>query len=310
MQNNPSQGPVQYMMTRAPQMQQQVYAQQAMQQQALAQTPQQDVQQMIQQVMQQQVAGLHGQIQQSVQQSLGNYIAGLQSQIDLLKNGQGRSSSINLQLPYQDIAGLKEYPGLIPFPIPQTKEMLTGAAGTQRYGVDNSTVVATFPTQSAVPYYAVSFRFGLFKTITQGNDLLFAWLPLSAKRMVDFDTTRALYSGLDGQFNIESSGQNLIWQSGDIPSEQADGNERWGYVLPCEVKVAQGETITVSYTPINPAPTANEEYRLFCTMFGYKMVNREALITVADSHRITNAENLQQVQQVQVGNYPTVYTAQ
>jgi hypothetical protein len=247
----------------------------------------------VQQMMQQQANAIYGQVQGMVQQHTSQIISGLQAQIDLLRSKNDQlAKNVDVQFPREFKAGLVEYPNLNPFPIPRVQEMLTGSQAA--YGLDGTTVIASYSTESGVPFYATHVRFDLMKTVNGGANVfvLNTWLPLSSTRLQYYVPGTDFYPGRDFFFEIESSSKNLLWQSGEIPSSQADGEDRRGFKLPCEVKVAQGETITVRATPtIAAPPDAGDAWRLFCTLYGYKMVADDQLISIPTARAVNQAVN-------------------
>lgn len=293
----------------------QTLAQQPVQQQPSVQPMQQINEQVLRQYIQQQVqqalqaqAGSVQQyseqiIQTLVDQRIAAHLQGVRAEMDAVKSSNSGPSGMSVDWPSQFKMGAIEYPGLTPFPIPMVQEML--APDSTRFGVTNDRCIATFQTESGTPNYLAAVRFDIMKTANEqgATDPLGTFLALSATRSPYYDRANQVYIGRDFLWNMQTNAQNLLWQKGDIPSAQADGDDRFGYRMPIEVKFSQGETIEISATPTAPV-VAGAEWRLFCTLFIYKMVDRYQLLGVPTAREIRQAKDLQAAAGTGVSQFP------
>ncbi len=188
--------------------------------------------------------------------------------ISLVKTG--------FQYPSQWKAGVIDWPNRYPMPMVFTQEM-TANDGTG-YGTTNGVVRCSIQIDISNPTYLTAISFNLYRPDVAGNSgLIGVWLPLGGTRQ-PFVAVGALndYTGRDFRWSAKANSNDLLWQTGMRTSDQCNGDDRRGYILPVEQELRRNDTISLEAEPIgpivgNPAQTFVLEAVLHC----YKMLQRE-----------------------------------
>jgi hypothetical protein len=156
-----------------------------------------------------------------------------------------------------------------------TQELTTFDA--QGYGNTNNVARCQFQMDVSNPTYLVAISFNLFRPDVAGNaGLIGAWLPLGSTRQ-PFVAAGAFadYTGRDFRWRVTTSSNDLMWQTGWRSSDQCNGDERKGYVLPVEYELRRNDTLQVEVQPIGPVPAPAEFFTLEAALHCYKMLQRE-----------------------------------
>lgn len=179
------------------------------------------------------------------------------------------------QYPSQWRAGIIDWPDRYAFPMVLTEELRTFDAAT--YGTTNTVARAQFQIDVSNPTYLTAVSFNLFRPdVNQNPGLVGSWLPLGSTRQ-PFVAAAALgdYTGRDFRWRVQTSSNDIVWQTGWRTSDQCNGDERRGYILPVEYELRRNDTLLVEVQPIGPAPNPAETFTLEVALHCYKMLLRE-----------------------------------
>ncbi len=203
--------------------------------------------------------------------NLMNQLANTQQQmaqlISLVKTG--------FQFPSQWKAGVVDWPNRYVFPMVLTQELTTFDA--QGYGNTNNVARCQFQMDVSNPTYLVAISFNLFRPNVAGNaGFIGSWLPLGSTRQ-PFVAAGAFadYTGRDFRWRVTTSSNDLMWQTGWRSSDQCNGDERKGYVLPVEYELRRNDTLQVEVQPIGAVPAPEQFFTLEAVLHCYKMLQRE-----------------------------------
>lgn len=179
------------------------------------------------------------------------------------------------QYPSQWRAGIIEWPDRYPFPMVLTQELLTDTQAS--YGTTNVTCRANMLMDVTNPTYITAISFNLWRPVVDGNNgLQGVWLPLGGTRQ-PFVAAGALgdYTGRDFQWRVQTASNDILWQTGWRTSDQCNGDERKGYILPAEYEVRRNDVVSVEVQPIGAVPDPAETFRLEVVLHVYKMLLRQ-----------------------------------
>jgi len=176
--------------------------------------------------------------------------------------------------PSQFHAGIIDFPNRYPFPMVLTRELTTSEG--ESFGTSNAEVRGSFSLDVSNPTYITSIGFNLFRITVDGQSDATCgfFLPLSGFRAPLIDPAAQQYTGRDFYWTVFTSSNDIMWQTGQRSSDQANGDQRRGYILPIEYQARRNDVLIVAAQPIAP-PQPDVVYRLEAVLHCYKMLQRE-----------------------------------
>lgn len=203
---------------------------------------------------------------QHVIQQQARQVADLERLVQDLQNDKAILEKM-FHFPPQFKAGCVEYSSRHPFPFSNVQEILGPNGETYAYGVGAAGQGrASFTTDVNNPTFLPKLSFALIRTAHDNapNPPINAYLPLSGL------SPEGNIQSIPFQYRFRSSAGERPWQSDWLNSVDVDMIQ--GYQIVCERPLYRDEIIEVEVQPWAQRDDANnEEYRLFCTLHGYKM---------------------------------------
>lgn len=176
--------------------------------------------------------------------------------------------------PEQFRAGVLKYPDRYPFPMVLQARLLAQESGL--FGITNAVCRGSIQVDVDNPTFLQAVSFSLYKPVLIGppitnTGLVGVYLPLSGQKIAQFDPALT-YQGRDFQWRVQTASDDRIWQTGWRPSDQANGDERKGYVLYNEYELRRNDTLIVEAQPIGAPPDPTQAWELEVYLHVYKMV--------------------------------------
>lgn len=209
--------------------------------------------------------------------TLARVLQEMRTQLDQLRlrinslNIDAKGPDLKVRWPSQQVAGIIEFPDLLPYPFFFGLQELTEQAGsgTASFGTTGNDAFTTIALNTVYTYITHIGLFAYRETAPQDSGLGTGfWLPHTpGNAFANTDTTP--YQGFDFLFGLRLQSDGISLQTNLIPSRVLAFNDSL-MRLPLDFRMKTGDGFQITARPLRLA-LQGERIRLFVALWGYQM---------------------------------------